>query len=368
MDQKQIIQIGTVSNIYFDQRMIRIASSLQNLGYNVNVFYRPYVKYGKIEKNENYFPFKTSPLKVFFNQGILFYLFYNLALIFKLIWTKTYVFYAVDSDTLLAFTILSKLKRKPLIYDAHEYYAEVPELEGQPLKKKIWHTITQWGINQSSLCLTVSNTLAERLNQRYQKTFQVLRNLPLTQIFENTQKEEKPTIIYQGALNKGRGLELLIKAMKKLNNWQCWIVGEGDLSSSLRALKTSLNADNVIFLGIVSPEELKSITPKCFVGYNLLDDKSLSYQDSLSNKFFDYMHAGVPSISSYLPEYISLNNEWKCGVCIQNDEIKLINTLEEWIKNPEEYALFQNNAIIASRILCWENESQKLEKWLKNML
>lgn len=368
MGQKQIIQIATVSHIYFDQRMIRIASSLQNLGYHVQVTYRPYVKYGKIDNNKNPFFFNINPLKVVFNQGILFYLCYNLALIFKLIFAKTDVLYAVDSDTLLAFTVLSKLKRKPLIYDAHEFFAEVPELEGQQFKKKIWHTITQWGVNQSSLCLTVSNTLAERLNQRYQKTFQVLRNLPITQIIENTQKEEKPTIIYQGALNKGRGLELLIKAMKKLNNWQCWIVGEGDLSSTLRTLKTDLKADNVIFLGSVSPEELKTITPKCFAGYNLLDDESLSYHDSLSNKYFDYMHAGIPSISSYLPEYISLNNEWKCGVCIQNDENKLIKTLEEWIKNPEEYALFQNNAIIASRNLCWENESQNLEKWLKNML
>lgn len=367
MDQRPIIQIATVSNIYFDQRMIRIASSLQDFGYEINVFYRPYIKFGNQTAKEVGFNFKTTPINILPQRGVLFYLIYNFAILLKLFKVKTDFYYAVDSDTLLALTILSKLKNKPLIYDAHEYFAEVPELNGKLFKKKIWHYITQYGVNQSSLCITVSESLANSLKKKYKKSFKVLRNLPHRNDIHNIEKEDIPTVIYQGALNKGRGLELLIKAMTELKYMQCWIIGEGDLSETLRSLKNELNAKNVKFWGVLSPDELKLLTPKCFVGFNLLDDESLSYHDSLSNKYFDYMHAGIPSISSFLPEYVSLNNAFNCGICIDNNENKFIETIESWIKYPEKYTYFQNNAIIACQTLCWENESQNIGKWLKNI-
>jgi hypothetical protein len=367
MGKRKIIQIATVSNIHFDQRMIRIASSLQGFGYDVRLIFRLVIKYGKTTESNANFPFVILPMSVFPQQGILFYLFYNLKLFFKLLFAKADVFYAVDSDTLLAMTFLSIIKRKPLIYDAHEYFAEVPELNGQPFKKKIWHLITQLGVNRSALNITVSNTLAERLEKRYKNAFNVLRNLPICHSLNHIPKAVKPVVIYQGALNQGRELELLIRCMSQLKNFECWLVGEGDLSEKLRELKTELKADNVTFLGVLSPKELKKITPQCFVGFNLLDDSSISYQDSLSNKYFDYMHAGIPSLSSNLAEYMVLNNIWQCGICIQNSETVLVATLNELINKPSKYDFLKNNALIASQSLNWENESKNLEEWLEKI-
>jgi hypothetical protein len=367
MDKRKIIQIATISNIHFDQRMIRIASSLQSFGYDVRLIFRPIVKYGNALDSNAQFSFVIQPMRVFPNTGFLFYLLFNLKLIFKLLFTKTDIFYAVDSDTLLAMTFLSILKQKPMIYDAHEYFAEVPELNGQPLKKKIWHCITQFGVNKSALNITVSKTLAERLEKKYQQTFKVLRNLPYYDSQKNIPKEAKPVVIYQGAINEGRELELLIRCMSQLKSFDCWLVGEGDLSKKLRQLKSELHADNVSFLGVLSPDELKKLTPKCFIGYNLLNNSSISYQDSLSNKYFDYMNAGIPSLSSHLAEYTHLNNTWQCGVCIQNNEEELLAILNQLIKHPNQYDFLKNNALIASQSLNWENESKLLKEWLEKI-
>src|SRR5690606_23972933 len=134
---------------------------------------------------------------------------------------------------------------------------------------------------------------------------------------------KRPILLYQGALNKGRCLEILIDSAALLPEYDIIIIGEGDLSESLR--KRAEPYHNIEFMGLQTPENIRKITGKCYLGFNLLDaGESLSYFYSLSNKYFDYMQAGVPSVSSELPEYISLNEKYKIGVCIPN-------TLESWL-------------------------------------
>jgi hypothetical protein len=111
-------------------------------------------------------------------------------------------------------------------------------------------------------------------------------------------------------------------------------VSEGSLNSTLNSSLEILSSSqieiqkskltNVAFKGLLSPNELKRISAQCFVGYNLLNAQSLSYYYSLSNKYFDYVQAGIPSISSHLPEYELLNSEYGCGVCIKITKVALI--------------------------------------------
>ena len=333
MDAKKTLIIGLSGNFLSDQRMQRIASAVAETTWEPIVYYRDYYKYknGKSLKAQS-FSYQTHALRSVFKSGVLFYLWFNLLLFFKLLFKKTQAYYAVDSDTLLAFTLLSKLHDKPLVYDAHEYFAEVPELKGKTLKKKLWHWLTQWGVKQAKVCITVGAELALELERVYRKPFACVRNVPTLNAEKPAPTHDKKTIIYQGALNAGRELELLIDAMKELPDYHCLLVGEGDLSHALR--KRAEGYHNIEFAGLLSPADLKKITPNCFAGYNLLDASgSLSYYYSLSNKYFDYMHAALPSISSELPEYLKLNAAWECGVCIPNSKEDLIDLLNFWKNN-----------------------------------
>lgn len=359
MDRKKIT-IGITGNFLTDQRMQRIAHALFESQYQPLVYYRSYFKYAKGQAPQMpQFPFRIEGLKPWFNKGMAFYAYFNLYLFFKLLFKKTDAYYAVDSDTLLAFTLLSFIRQKPLVYDAHEYFAEVPELSDSPFKKKIWHAITQWGVRRAALCITVAPELAKALEKRYHQTFISLRNVPdLNQAYQCLAPENR-TIVYQGALNKGRELELLIETMKELPDFQCVIIGEGDLSASLRAM--AKDCKNIEFKGLMQPEELKKITPHMYVGYNLLDaSESLSYYYSLSNKYFDYILAGIPSISSQLPEYMNLNAQWQCGVCIPNNKEALINLLISWKNNPSEYDKLKENTKFAAEVNHWVREKEIL--------
>ena len=359
MGHKKNIIIAITGHIITDQRIIRIASSLQANQYNVTVYYRSYFKHqGTEKKTIGPYPFKIKKMTFLFNKGVLFYSLFNLRLLLLLLFKRANIYCAVDSDTLLAFTLLSKIKNVPLVYDAHEYFAEVPELENKTRKKAIWHWITQKGVQQSCARYTVSESLALVLSERYKAPFETIRNVPSYKDKDIHIKFSRPTILYQGALNKGRELELLIKTMEQLPEFDCLIVGEGDLSIALR--EQSKNSTNVQFLGLLSPDKIKTITQKVFFGYNLLDAKSLSYYYSLSNKYFDYMQAGVPSISSALPEYELLNRKWVCGLCIPNTETDLINCLKKYANDHLAYEKLQQNALLASLNNNWEIESQKL--------
>jgi len=357
MEKRKTIIIGLTGHIISDQRINRIATTFAENHFRVLVYYRSYFKFKPVD-GPLVFPFETRAIHAVFTSGVLFYLWYNLLLFFKLLWVKTDYLYAVDSDTLPAFICLSFFKRKPFVFDSHEYFAEVPELSASPLKKKIWHQVTEWGVRRSMVNITVGPELATVLEKRYGKPFISLRNVPFYAALTPVEKLQPPVILYQGALNAGRELELLIETMKDLPECRCIIAGEGDLSQALR--DQAKDNRHIEFAGLLSPHALKELTPKCFAGFNLLAPESLSYYYSLSNKYFDYMHAGVPSISSKLPEYMALNSTYQCGECIENTRLDLLLTLRKWMYDEAHYQKLKENAIIASGKLNWENEQTQL--------
>jgi hypothetical protein len=107
--------ICTVTNdLNYDQRMIRICTSLVNAGYDVELVGR-LRKHSLPVTERNY---KQTRLRCFFNKGKFFYLEYNIRLFFFLVFRNADVFSAVDLDTLLANTLASRIRSKKL-YSMH---------------------------------------------------------------------------------------------------------------------------------------------------------------------------------------------------------------------------------------------------------
>ena len=80
--------------------------------------------------------YSTKRLRLFFNKGFLFYFEYNLRLFFLLLFKKFDVYHANDLDTLLPMWIISSIRRKNLVYDTHEYFTGVPEIQNRLIVKK----------------------------------------------------------------------------------------------------------------------------------------------------------------------------------------------------------------------------------------
>lgn len=344
--------------------MIRICTSLQHANYDVLLVGRRLLPLKSLPSTA----YAQKRLPCFFRSGKLFYLEYNLRLFFFLLVAKVDVIYSVDLDTLLPGFLVSRLRRKICVYDAHEYFTETPEVVRRPRIKRIWSALANFTIPKLRYCITVGSSLANLLQQQYGVPFVTIRNVPfrLTTDKDQKAKSEHRTIrnilLYQGALNEGRGLEELLEAMQYISNAELWLAGEGDLSQQLRQLATTLGVEKKVnFLGYVLPAELKTLTAQATIGFNLLHNAGLSYYYSLANKAFDYVQAGIPSIHSNFPEYRQLNIEHEVFVLLDNLHPQTIAAaVERLLTDATYYARLATNCQAAANEWIWEKEEQRL--------
>lgn len=347
------------TDLNHDQRMIRICSALAQAGYEVLLIGRTLPLSPPLAEQ----PYAQKRLTCFFHRGKAFYLEYNLRLLFFLLVNRFDAVCAVDLDTLAPAWIIAQLKRKPVVYDAHEYFTEVPELKGRSLTKGLWEALARAVVPRVDRAYTVGSALAEILSVRYDVPFEAVRNVPVRKLdLAASAKAPAPVVLYQGALNRGRGLEQAIDAMAFLPGVTLWLAGEGDLSQTLRErVRQAGLQDQVRFLGRLSPDYLARETPKAWIGLNLLEAESLSYYYSLANKAFDYVQAGIPSLQMDFPEYRRLNAEWECFLLLPNlDSNAIANAIRKLLADAGRYQSLAANCRQAAEIWNWETESPKL--------
>jgi glycosyltransferase involved in cell wall biosynthesis len=356
LDRRALIMISVTNDLNFDQRMRRHAEILVNAGFRIRLLGRKRKKSIALDHE----PFEQHRLNCWFEKGMLFYIEYNLRLLFYLLCHKADIYVAVDLDTLLPNTITSLFHQSKLVYDAHEYFTEVPELIDRPQVKAIWNYVAKICLPYTAQRYTVGEALAKELTAVYGLPFKVIMNVP--KYHETILKSDgaEKLIVYQGALNKGRGLEAIIKAMHKLDG-KLLLIGEGDLSESLRALVQTENLSHKIeFTGWVKPSDLPAYTQKAWLGYNLLEAESKSYYFSLANKFFDYIHAGIPQLCPPFPEYASIQEKFEvsflCDAKVQ-EIVKAVNLLNT---DEELYKKLHNNCRMAAKAYNLQLESEKL--------
>lgn len=356
--------VFTVTNdLSYDQRMHRICTSLVKQGYHCLLV-------GRVLRNSKpleSFDFETRRLRCFFNKGKLFYIEYNIRLLLFLLASRFDAICAVDLDTLVPATLSSRLKGKKLGYDAHEYFTEVPEVVGRKAIKAVWERVARACIPRTDFRYTVGEKLAEELKVQYGFDFDVIRNVPMTRGSRSVQAAQEKILLYQGSLNEGRGLEVLLEAATELPI-KVWLAGEGDLSESLRAQATRLDLkDRVAFLGFIPPHMLWNVTQKAYLGYNLLENKGKSYFFSLANKYFDYTMAGVPCLISPFPEYQAFHQKYGHSVLCELNKEDVIRGVKELLGKPEEYNRLQENCYKATQELNWQKEEQYLFKIYGNV-
>ncbi|MBK8415725.1 MAG: hypothetical protein IPL22_15220 [Bacteroidetes bacterium] len=88
---------------------------------------------------------------------------------FYLIFSKAKYLFANDLDALPANYLASRLKRIPLIYDSHEYYTGVPELENRPFVKACWKWFERMIFPGLKTIITVNDSIASLYEKEYGK-------------------------------------------------------------------------------------------------------------------------------------------------------------------------------------------------------
>ena len=299
---KRII-VSVTNDLVTDQRVHKSCTTLFNNGYTILLIGR---------KLKNSLPiirdYKTLRIKLLFNKGALFYAEYNLRLFFILLFSKKDILLANDLDTLLPNFLVSKILKKKLVFDSHELFTEVPELINRPFQQNFWLKIEQFILPKLTYSYTVCHSIAVHYNLKYNTKFHVVRNVPfkikkLEKGILPFNSKNKKIILYQGAINKGRGLELMIEAMTFLDNAIFLIIGSGDIEKNIHNLVKELNLEEkVTFIERIPPIELQKLTPLADLGLSIEENLGLNYKYALPNKLFDYIQAKIPVLVSNLDE------------------------------------------------------------------
>jgi glycosyltransferase involved in cell wall biosynthesis len=356
----------TVSNdLNYDQRMHRICNTLHNEGYDVKIIGR------RKRASEPIIPqrYRQQRLHLWFEKGKLFYIELNIRLFLALLFKKFDIVCGTDLDTILPCYFAAKLKSKQCVYDAHELFTEVPEVIDRPGVRSVWLRVEKFICKNVKYKYTTSQSVADEFNRRYGVNFEVIRNLPLRLHFperKEAAENKLPVILYRGAVNKGRGLEAAIAAMKYIDA-KLIIAGGGDIIDNLKGqAKESGLESKITFTGFQTPQQLHDLTLMATIGLNLLEADSKNYYFSLANKFLDYIQCRIPQVCMNFPEYKLINDEFNVAILI--DEAtpgKLdaaINKLLSDNKLKDELVL---NCATASMELCWEVEEKKLIDFYK---
>lgn len=368
------IVISVSSDLVTDQRVHRTAITLKDAGYKVMVL-------GRVLPDSPQMPsrrYRFIRFRLLFLKGPLFYATLNIRLFWYLLWNHADILIANDLDTLMPNYLISRLRNIPLVYDSHEYYTGVPELENRPDVKKIWKRIERWILPQLKYCITVNESIAKLYLVEYKVPFTVIRNVPFPDdmIYPDKNKlreqlglpQNKPIYILQGAgINIQRGAEEAVEAMQHVPGILL-IVGNGDVIPKLKdyVLKSGLNR-KVFFIPRQSQKQLRIYTRSADAGLSLDKDTNINYRFSLPNKIFDYIQAGIPVIASPLPEVKKIVADYDVGMLIESHEPGHLAEIFIQTLAPENISKWSVNLKKAAEELNWGNEKEKLLKLISSI-
>ncbi len=367
------IILSVTNDLATDQRVHRVATSLTNRGAKVTLV-------GRLLKNSLLLnrDYKTYRMRLLFTKGAFFYAEYNVRLFFYLLFAKVNILVSNDLDTLAANYLASVIRRKKLVYDTHEYFCGVPELQSRKIVQAIWRKIEGSILPKLTNVITVNGSIANLYEQEYGIKLRVVRNVPIR--FNRTDwpsrrdlglPDDKKIVLLQGSgININRGAEEAVLAARYLKNTVVLIVGGGDVLNRLKMLVLEYNlGENVIFIPKMPYAELMSHTRLADIGLSLDKDTNINYRFSLPNKVFDYIQAQIPVLCSNLVEVANVVNTWQVGrVAESHNPQYLASVIEEMLYNELQMNIWKQNLAKAAEVLCWEKEELELMKIYDKLL
>lgn len=209
---------------------------------------------------------------------------------------------------------------RPLwLYDAHEFIAGL-SLYGRrnATERAGWLNLEQEFAPRADAIITVSPDLADELARRYPRVHrvEVVLNSPWRTDGEAHRPRgggvrgavglppETPLLVYSGVVTEARGVRTAIEAMPHLPECHLAIVSTtygSTLTALLRDRAEALGAaDRVHILPPVPAQDVVAHLSTADVG--LIPIKRFPSHDvALTNKLFEYLHAGLPVVVSDCP-------------------------------------------------------------------
>ena len=307
---------------------------------------------------------------------------------FRLMRVPADVYHAHDETALTACFIAARLRRKPLIFDAHEYPLFESPLSKMSRKhrwlRKISKRLLTVMVPRCEGVITVSPQIAQNIHEHYRAPkVSLLRNIPAYQAVPKTDLlrqylglyADSRIALFQGNMHPERGLDRLIRAARSLEPGIFIVMmgkGEEVILSQLEELIAREGvADRVKIIPPVPYEDLLNWTASADIGLIIYSpDYSPNIRMCLPNKLFEYLMVGLPVLSSQLDAITEVIKTYDCGQIVTSLAPENIGkTISAMLADHVALARMRMNALEASKHeLHWEKESRVLVQLYHNLL
>ena len=361
--------VCVTNDLSTDNRVHRTCTVLQELGYAVLLVGRQLPESQPLTR-----PYATRRMRLLFRKGPLFYAEFNLRLFLLLVVSRCTLIVANDLDTLLPAFLVARLRGRQLVYDSHEFFTEVPELEGR-FARKAWLAIERRIFPRLEHVITVNDSIAMAYRERYGVPITVVRNIPMPRELGPLPTraalglpEDRFILVLQGSgINVQRGGEEAVLAMRELPDALLLLIGGGDAWPVLQQLVAIHGLqDRVRLLPRMPYERMMQYTRNADLGLSLDKDTNLNYRYSLPNKLFDYCRAGIPVLVTDLPEVAGIVRRYGAGAVVQAPDPSLIAAKVRALQaDDQRRAALREKAIFAAASLDGAREMGTLRAFLQ---
>jgi len=281
------------------------------------------------------------------------------------------VYHCHEPSSLLVSAMLKVLKRKKLIYDAHEHYPSLiaenslfPDFI-RPFVRFLADIEERTLIRFADVVVTVDQILCQEY-KKHHNNVDIISNYPRLELFKpDDLNSENGGIIYVGGISGDRGIYQMINAANKANVKLICVgnftdeLNENEITNFLEENPSK----NVVFTGLLSHSKVVEYINISTLGLSLLQPIP-RYKKAVPIKLFEYMACGLPVVASNFPEIRKIVEAADCGILVDPTNVdEIANAILYLLGHPEEAKrMGENGRRAVEERYNWDKMEEKLLK------
>lgn len=275
----------------------------------------------------------------------------------------------VENIEMLPFAVNNNSKK--ILCDLREFYPLEYENSFlfRLLESKFKIDICKKYLKKCDELITVSTGLIKGYQKYFNLTPKLLMSTPnYFEISVKVNDGKNIKMVHHGAANIDRKLENMIEMFKYLDDrfyLDFYLVGNQKYINKLKEISKPYS--KIRFLEPVPFNDIIPTMNQYDIGLYLLEPTGFNTEYALPNKFFEYIQARLMLAIGPSYDMKKIVEQYNLGIVSKNFDSKEL-AIELNKLSYEDILIYKENSNIASKELCYENESKKLTAILDKLL